>query len=74
MPVKPPGDSDYQGLALLGVAVGEIVVCVLIGMWADDRWQISPWGVMIGATLGIIGSVVQLLLRSGNRGSIRKPD
>jgi len=41
--------------------IGVIGVCILIG-WAIDRWQgWSPWGLLTGAIIGIVGGLYQLV-------------
>jgi F0F1-type ATP synthase assembly protein I len=41
--------------------VGIVVVCALIGYWADRHWHSSPWGVIAGLVLGMIGSLYNLI-------------
>ena len=33
----------------------------LIGWWIDGRWGSKPWGVLIGAGLGLIGATYNLV-------------
>ena len=32
----------------------------LLGHWADERWQLAPWGVMGGLALGIAAAVLSV--------------
>jgi F0F1-type ATP synthase assembly protein I len=34
---------------------GAIIGLTLLGLWVDWHWQTSPAGVLIGASLGIVG-------------------
>jgi F0F1-type ATP synthase assembly protein I len=59
---QPPSGNDYRGLALIGTAVAEMVAPALVGAWLDSRYGWSPWGVTVGAVLGVTASVAHLLL------------
>jgi F0F1-type ATP synthase assembly protein I len=54
--------GDYRSLGLVLTAVGEMVVPILIGVWLDDRYGWSPWGLVVGATLGLVGGVGHLIV------------
>ena len=36
----------------------------LVGVWVDGRWGTKPWGVLIGAALGLIGGTYNLVRES----------
>ena len=59
---KPP---PWMRLAGVGVEYAAAVAGLgLIGWWIDQRWQTKPWGVLIGATLGLIGGTYNLIRSS----------
>jgi F0F1-type ATP synthase assembly protein I len=35
-----------------------------VGYWVDLRWETRPWGVVIGAGLGLIGGTYNLVRQS----------
>lgn len=41
--------------------VGGVAVFALVGYWADRHWQSSPWGLLAGLTLGLIGGMYNLI-------------
>jgi ATP synthase protein I len=49
----------YLGLGL-EMAVG-IFLGILAGLWLDQRFGWSPWGVLAGAILGLAGGMYLLL-------------
>lgn len=56
---RPPGqtDSDTRGLALAGSAVASLLLPVVVGVWLDERYGWSPWGLIGGSVLGFIALV-----------------
>lgn len=61
---RPPGGrdaSDYRGLAVAGTAVMELVAPIVIGVWLDQRFGWSPWGLAVGAVVGFVGGIAHLL-------------
>ena len=40
-----------------------LLACVLIGIWLDNRFGWSPWGVLVGSGVGLIGSMFNLIRR-----------
>jgi len=49
----------YAGLGFdFGAA---LVVFVLIGYWVDRHYGCSPWGVLVGCGLGIVGGLYNLI-------------
>jgi len=57
-------NGGARGFALIGTAVGEMVVPILIGVWVDNHYDTGPWGLSIGAFIGIVGSFAHLILIS----------
>lgn len=43
---------------------GAVAGFALIGWWLDGRYGWSPWGVVIGAALGLIGGTYNLIRQS----------
>jgi F0F1-type ATP synthase assembly protein I len=72
--MRPMGSSDqnrdpnrkpaasWTRLSGIGVEfVGAVAVFALVGYWADRHWQSSPWGLLIGLALGLIGGMYNLI-------------
>lgn len=64
--MSPPRNSsdasDYRGLALASTAVMEFAAPVVVGAWLDQRYGWAPWGVAVGAVLGLVGGTAHLFL------------
>lgn len=54
--------SRLQHIALGSELAGEVLVPVLLGLWADHAWESSPVGVLIG-TLVALGALTATLVR-----------
>ncbi len=67
MPVK--NLAKYGQYIALGAHIAaSMIVPVVIGIYIDNRWDITPWGVIIGALAGfsgLIGIVIKLAYRTG---------
>lgn len=65
MPVEKKPGSDWVRLSSLGFELlGAVGGFTLMG-WLWDRYQgTSPWGVVIGAILGLIGGMYNLIRQS----------
>ena len=48
-------------------------VFALIGYWVDSNWDSSPWGLIVGATLGLIGGMYNLIRQSAEAFKPPKP-
>jgi F0F1-type ATP synthase assembly protein I len=48
------------GVEFAGVVIG----FTLIGLWIDRKYDKSPWGVLIGSSLGLIGGMYNLIRES----------
>lgn len=64
-----PAGSDFRALALIGTAVGEMVLPILLGIWLDERFGWSPYGLMAGASVGVVGGMTHLIMMSRRSGS-----
>ncbi len=66
MPTLPHGKpQSWTRLAGVGVEYAAAVAGFgLIGWWIDQRWQTKPWGVVIGAALGLTGATYNLIRSS----------
>jgi len=53
-----------------------MVVPACLGYWLDQRWDTQPWLVIVGAVLGFVTAMKQLLqlANSANRASEKKRD
>lgn len=61
--MRSPNLAQYGEYIALGAQIaGSMVIPVVIGIYADNYWQSSPWGVIIGALLGF-GSMISIVLR-----------
>jgi F0F1-type ATP synthase assembly protein I len=48
----------YLSLSSLGIEMGlSLAIFVFLGMWADKRWQIEPFGTLGGSLLGLIAAI-----------------
>ncbi len=36
----------------------------LVGLWVDRHWKTGPWGLVIGAVLGLVGGMYNLIRQS----------
>ncbi len=61
--------AKYGEYIALGTHIAaSMIVPVIIGIYVDRRWEVSPWGVIIGALLGfggLISIVIRLAAKSG---------
>ena len=63
---RPPQDDRawlrYSGM---GFEFAAALACfALIGYWVDRHWGTGPWGIVIGAALGLIGGTYNLIRES----------
>lgn len=55
------------GLAGLGIELAASVIgLTLLGLWIDRRWGTDPWGVVVCATIGFAGGMLNFV-RSARR-------
>ncbi len=70
-----PGQSDYRALALAGTAVTEMAAPIIIGVWLDNKYGWAPWGLTVGAILGVVGGIAHLVWVANRlNAEPRKPD
>jgi len=51
--------------AEIGVTIAVLMVGgVLFGLWLNDKFHMSPWGILIGMMAGIILSTSVLIIRT----------
>ena len=57
-----PGWVRYSGagLELAGATAG----LALVGYWVDSKYGTSPWGILIGVAIGIVGGLYNLVRES----------
>lgn len=56
---QPLSAWQYSGLGL--ELVGAVAALVAVGYWLDRRFDSSPWGVLVGAGIGIVGGMWNLI-------------
>lgn len=60
------GYLKYSGLAVQFIAT--ILILVYAGDWLDHRsGNETPWFTLLGAVLGVVGSMVYLIVRIGRK-------
>jgi F0F1-type ATP synthase assembly protein I len=80
MAEEPESGGRWQGLAGIGFElVGAVVGLTLIGYGWDRHFGSSPWGLLTGAALGLIGGMYNLIRQSlsafkGTDGGSKKSD
>jgi F0F1-type ATP synthase assembly protein I len=60
MAKDPQGDWGRMGGIGLEIAVA-VGLGVAIGYWVDGRWDSGPWGVLVGAMLGLATGMYLLI-------------
>jgi len=51
-----PGGSDSPGMRYAGLGIelaATVGLLALLGWWIDGRFDTAPWGVLLGALLGL---------------------
>ncbi|MEM6260599.1 MAG: AtpZ/AtpI family protein [Planctomycetota bacterium] len=66
-PSSPLSSSRLKHIALGSELAGEVLVPVLLGLWADSRFETSPTFVLIGTFLALALVTVTLLRVVKNR-------
>ncbi len=55
--------APYGEYIALGTHIAaSMIVPVVIGIYVDKKWNMSPWGVIIGALLGF-GSMISIVIK-----------
>jgi F0F1-type ATP synthase assembly protein I len=61
---------DTLSASSVGLEFGlSVVLCVLLGLWLDGKWDTSPWMMLLGLALGLAAGFTSLLrnLRRADR-------
>lgn len=56
MSKKDDDPNGLRGLAEGGLIVGQLVVPILAGTWADRNWSTDPWGLIAGCAFGFLAA------------------
>ena len=57
-----PSWLRFSGIGIEFVAA--IAGFALVGYWVDRHWDTKPWGLVIGAVLGLLGGMYNLIRES----------
>jgi F0F1-type ATP synthase assembly protein I len=67
-PVSATDDAELKEAQRTGLAyvlpsalAGPIIGLTLLGAWVDSRWKTGPWGVLIGALLGSVSGLINMV-------------
>ena len=55
----PPNLYRYMGIGMECALA--VIVMAGVGLWIDHRYETQPWGILIGALLGIAGGMYLLI-------------
>jgi F0F1-type ATP synthase assembly protein I len=62
---RGPGKQPPVGwtrLAGMGIELtGAILAFTALGWWIDHSFETAPWGILVGACLGIVGGLYNLI-------------
>jgi F0F1-type ATP synthase assembly protein I len=47
---------------ILGAVGIEMVAPIALGLWIDNAFETSPWGVVAGTVLGLVGGLWHLII------------
>ena len=57
----------YAEYIALGTHIAaSMIIPVVIGIYVDNRWGLSPWGVIIGALVGF-GALISIVMKLASR-------
>ena len=59
-----PGGSDSPGMRYAGLGIelaATVGLLALLGWWIDGRFGTAPWGVLLGALLGLAGGMTHMV-------------
>lgn len=70
-----PGGSGSPGMRYAGLGIelaAAVGLLALGGWWVDGRFGTAPWGLVVGALLGLVGGMAHLVRTA--MGSVRAVD
>ena len=59
-----PSDWNVPGMRYVGIGLeltASVVVLALLGWWVDRSFGTAPWGLLIGALIGIVGGMYNMV-------------
>lgn len=57
--------ASWTRLSSIGFElVAAVAVFILVGYWWDRHFETQPWGLIVGAALGLIGGMYNLIRQS----------
>ena len=69
--------THWRRLTSMGVELAAAMIgFTLVGLWIDRRYATEPWGVAIGAILGLVGGMYNFLrqaLRATQSSPVPRP-
>ena len=57
-----PGWVRYSGVGF--ELAGAVAGLALLGYWIDGRYGTTPWGILVGVIIGIVGGLYNLVRES----------
>lgn len=66
----PKEIGRLYGLAFVGL---EMVAPIVLGVWVDRHWNCSPWGVGVGAVVGLVGGIAHLAMIGRHQERMNSP-
>ena len=57
-----PGWVRYSGVGL--ELAGAIAILAFVGYWIDGRFGTSPWGILSGVAIGLVGGLYNMVRTS----------
>lgn len=78
-----PGKPKFRGMRSAGLGIefaAAVAGLTLLGYWIDRRYATEPWGLLIGAALGLIGGTYNMVrealttARSSREPASKDPD
>lgn len=62
---KPQGSASWTRLSGIGFElVAAVGGFILVGYWWDRHFGTGPWGIVVGAVLGLVGGMYNLIRKS----------
>jgi F0F1-type ATP synthase assembly protein I len=67
-----PDRKEFGRLLTVGQVGLEMVVPIVVGIYLDGRYGWSPWGVTVGAVLGLVSGLTHLVWLSNRESATPK--